>query len=38
MKLKILIISDHKVSINKFNEIDINTRYLSPNASHPLIF
>ena len=29
-----LIISDHKVSINKFNKIDMNTRYLLPNASH----
>jgi len=29
-----LIISDHKVSINKLNKIDINTRYLLPNASH----
>ena len=29
-----LIISDHKVSINKFNKIDMNTKYLLPNASH----
>ena len=29
-----LIISDHKVSINKFNKIDMNTRHLLPNASH----
>ena len=29
-----LIISDHKVSLNKFNKIDIHTRYLLPNASH----
>ena len=29
-----LIISDHKVSINKFNKIHTNIRYLSPNASH----
>ena len=29
-----LIISDHKVSINRFNKIDMNTRYLLPNASH----
>ena len=31
---KTLIISDYKVSINKFNKININMRYLSPNASH----
>ena len=29
-----LIISDHKVFINRFNKIDMNTRYLLPNASH----
>ena len=31
---KTLIISDHKVSINKFNKIYINTKHLLPNASH----
>ena len=30
----ILVISDHKVYINKFNKIKIDTRYLLPNASH----
>ena len=29
-----LIISDHKISINKLKKIDINTRYLLPNASN----
>ena len=29
-----LIISDHKVSINKFNKIYINTKFFLPNASH----
>ena len=30
----ILVISDHKVYINKFNKIKIDTKYLLPNASH----
>lgn len=33
-KTNSIIISDHKVSLNKFNKIELNTRYLIPNATH----
>ena len=33
-KTNSIIISDHKVSLNKFNKIELNTRYLLPNATH----
>ncbi len=29
-----VIVSDHKYSLNKFNKINVNIKYLSPNASH----
>ena len=29
-----VIVSDHKYSLNKFNKINVNITYLSPNASH----
>ena len=29
-----VLISDHKYSLNKFNKINLNIRYLSPDASH----
>ena len=29
-----LIISDHKIHLNKFNKTGLNTTYLSPNAVH----
>ena len=29
-----IIVSDHKYSLNKFNKINVNITYLSPNASH----
>ena len=29
-----VIVSDHKYSLAKFNKIDLNIRYLSPDATH----
>ena len=29
-----IIVSDHRYSLNKFNKINVNIRYLSPDASH----